>query len=73
MSYIKNNQLNKPDAEDYEIVAEDEPPENSTDPSGNLTDTNVSVSGAPALGKSKKDKEKALRNGAIHEHLIATQ
>ena len=74
MSYIKNTQLNKPDAEDHEIVAEDEPPEDSTDPSGNLTDNNcISVSGMPALGKTKKDKEKSLRNGYIHEHLIATQ
>ena len=70
-NYIKN-QLNNP--ADDDIVAEDEPPENSTDPSGHLTDTNtVSVPQAPSLGKSKKDKEKALKNGDIHDHLVTQQ
>ena len=30
-------------------------------------------SNAPVLGKSKKDKEKALKNGEIHEHLVTMQ
>ena len=62
---------------DEDIVAEDEPPENTTtDPSaGNLTDNGAgrSVSAAPVLGKTRKDKEKALKNGELHEHLITQQ
>ena len=54
--------------DDDEIVAEDEPPENCTDPCANLTETG-SFTTAPNLGKSKKDKEKALRNGELHDHL----
>ena len=71
-NYVKN-QLNNP--EDDEIVAEDEPPENSTsDPSGNLTDAgNISCKNVPILGKSKKDKEKALKNGDLHDHLVNLQ
>lgn len=73
-AYVKN-QLNNPDDED--IVAEDEPPENptTTDMSGGgMTDNGgqggKSHSATPVLGKTKKDKEKALKNGDLHEHLI---
>ena len=71
-AYVKQ-QLNNPNAEDSELVAEDEPPENSTDPSGNLTDTNNLMTGASAapMGKTKKDKEKALKNGDLHDYLVA--
>jgi len=27
----------------------------------------------PVLGKNKKDKEKALKNGDLHDHLIGQQ
>lgn len=56
-------------------MAEDEPPENSatTDASGHLTDGGLSTHGAPTLGKTKKDKEKALKNGELHDHLVDQQ
>ena len=70
-NYVKN-QLNNP--ADDEIVAEDEPPENATtEHSENLTEGGGKGSNAPALGKTRKDKEKALKNGDIHEHLLTMQ
>ena len=61
--YIKQ-QFNN--VEDDELVAEDVPPEASSSAAAdNLTDT----AGAPSLGKSKKEKEKALQKGELHDHL----
>ena len=44
-----------------DIVAVDEPPESNATDTANLTDTSAT---AP-LGKSKKDKEKALLKGEL--------
>ena len=51
--------------EDDELVAEDEPPESGSTDHGNLTDS----SAAAPIGKSKKDKEKALMKGELLDHL----
>ena len=64
------------------MVAEDEPAENSIDPAAllnTLTDTlaghhqNLGQNAAQAapMGKTKKDKEKALKNGELHDYLVA--
>jgi hypothetical protein len=44
-----------------DIVAVDEPPESTATDTANLTDTSATV----PLGKSKKDKEKALYKGEL--------
>jgi len=81
-TYVKQ-QLNNPNAEDSDLVAEDEPAENSIDPAAlnnNLTDTtngaganhqSQNASQAAPMGKTKKDKEKALKNGELHDYLVA--
>lgn len=80
-TYVKQ-QLNNPNAEDSDLVAEDEPAENSIDPAAllnTLTDTlaghhqNLGQNAAQAapMGKTKKDKEKALKNGELHDYLVA--
>ena len=63
------------DAEDVELVAEDEPLDQNTLAEQKLEEqySNGVITMVPNLGKTKKDKEKALFNGDLHEHLLAQQ
>jgi len=70
-TYVKTL-LNEPDAADSDLVAENEPAENSTVASCNQNDQNTSLTSLPAT-KTKKDREKALINGDLHENLLAKQ
>ena len=64
-AYVKT-QLNEPEANDADLVAVDEPAENQTENQA------TAVSNA-AAGKSKKDREKALENGELHDNLTTVQ
>ena len=73
-NYVKA-QLNTPNAEDSDLVAEDEPLEAGVSTAQCTSGANSSnpLSSAVNLGKTKKDKEKALKNGDLHEILITKQ
>ena len=59
--------------EDVELVAEDEPLDLNNISEQKLEEqySNGVVTLVPNLGKTKKDKEKALFAGDLHEHLLA--
>lgn len=68
MNYVKA-QLNEPNANDEDLVAEDEHPEGAVVKSFD----SIMTTGIVSLGKTKKEKEKALRNGELHDLLLARQ
>ena len=76
-TYVKNTLLSGVSgqhAEDMEIVAEDEHyDQNVNETKLEEQYTNGVVTMVPNLGKTKKDKEKALNNGELHDHLVAQQ
>ena len=74
-AYVKAQLLNgNAGNDDVEIVAEDEPPEHTSNTQDHKLEeqyNNGVVIMVPYLGKTKKDKEKALNNGDLHDHLVA--
>ena len=75
-AYVKAQLLtgNAAGNSDVEIVAEDEPPEHTSNMQDHKLEEQYSngvVTMVPNLGKTKKDKEKALNNGDLHDHLVA--
>lgn len=77
-TYVKNQLLSgvsEKHADEVEIVAEDEHYENTINELKleEQHNSNGVVTTVPSLGKTKKDKERALVNGDLYEYLITQQ